>query len=147
VPGLGFIGSYEHSLDAKSRIVLPAQFRKEFATEAFLTQHYEGCLALWTPDEFAQQVQGHRDRQGLSAKDRNETRLWAARAFQVQIDKLGRVAIPQKLKEFAHLDGTVVVTGALDRVELWDPERWGQRVEPSEDSLSNPTDGGAPAAD
>jgi MraZ protein len=135
-----FFGRYEHSLDVKGRVVLPARFRLQFGTDAFLSQYLEGCLALWTPDEFNNRLTRLAEVQDRSAADRNLARVWAGGSHQVEIDRQGRVAVPTYLKEYAGLDGTVLVMGALERVELWSPERWEERIRPAEDDLSNPSD-------
>jgi MraZ protein len=101
-----------------------------------LTQYQDRCLALWTPDEFEQQM-AEMERlqdQGLSA--RNLARVWASGSTEVEIDRQGRVAIPAYLREFARLDGAVLVNGAINRVELWNPAEWAARVLPAESQLT-----------
>lgn len=129
---LGFFGSYEHSLDAKGRVILPARFRAEFATHAYLSRHLEGCLALWTPEEFEKQYAEMIARQNHSPGDRNYARMWAGTSSAVEIDRQGRVAVPKNLQTFAGLEGTVLVMGALDRIELWSPAAWQLEVGPAE---------------
>ncbi len=129
----GFVGTYEHSLDAKGRVILPAKFRAAFAQGAYLSRHREGCLALWTPAEFDRQQAVMRERAAEgNAAERNQERLWAAGSYEVEIDSQGRMVIPARLREFAHLEEDVLITGANNRVELWDPALWAQRVEPEE---------------
>lgn len=131
-----FFGRYEHSLDPKGRVILPAKFRAAFEHGGFLTQHHERCLALWTPDEFEKQMVQRQQRQDESATDRNLARLWASGTQEVDVDRQGRIAIPQHLREFARLDGDVLVNGAIDRVELWSPAVWSEKVEPAEAALT-----------
>jgi MraZ protein len=105
-----------------------------------LTQYQDRCLALWTPDEFEQQM-AEMERlqdQGLSA--RNLARVWASGSTEVEIDRQGRVAIPAYLREFARLDGAVLVNGAINRVELWNPAEWAARVLPAESQLTEEPD-------
>jgi MraZ protein len=135
-----FFGRYEHSLDPKGRIVLPARFRLHFGTQAFLSQYFDGCLALWTPDEFAKRLEALLAAQGRSAADRQMARVWAGGSQEVEIDKQGRLALPQHLREFAGLETAVLIMGALERVELWNPALWETRIRPAEDSLTNPQD-------
>ncbi len=137
-----FFGRYEHSLDTKGRVVLPARFRSHFASQVFLSQNLEGCVALWTPEEFEKEVVKQADVQDRSTGDRNRVRVWAAGAAEVEIDRQGRVAIPQWLRTYAGLEDSapVLVTGAIDRVEVWSPVVWEQRVQPSEEAFLNPVD-------
>jgi len=131
----GFVGKYEHSLDTKGRVILPAKFRPQFERGGYLTQHSEGCLALWTPDEFERQMEGMQERATSGRADRNRARLWASSSAEVEIDRQGRMAIPAHLRTFAGLDTDVLVHGAIDRVELWNPSAWTERVLPEESWL------------
>jgi MraZ protein len=128
----GFVGRYEHSLDAKGRVILPAKFRASFERGGYLTENREGCLALWTPAEFERQMGAMQARAASGRTDRNRARLWAANSHEVEIDRQGRMAIPSHLRTFAALEDDVLVHGAIDRVELWSPAVWEQRVAPDE---------------
>ena len=131
-----FFGRYEHSLDPKGRIILPVKFRAHFERGGFLTQFHDRCLALWTPDEFERQMEGMEQAQAEGREERNVARLWASGTQEVDVDKQGRIAIPPHLREFAGLENEVLVNGAIDRVELWRPEEWAQRMEPAERALT-----------
>ena len=122
----GFVGRYEHSLDTKGRVILPAKFRGQFERGGYLTQNSEGCLALWTPGEFERQMEHMQERAGSSRADRNRARIWASNSAEVEIDRQGRMPIPAHLRTFAHLDAEVLVHGAIDRVELWNPAALGR---------------------
>ncbi|MHB1584977.1 MAG: division/cell wall cluster transcriptional repressor MraZ [Acidimicrobiales bacterium] len=129
----GFVGRFEHSLDAKGRVILPARFRPQFEHGGYLSENREGCLALWTPGEFERQMRAMQDRAaGGSRQERNRARIWAANSSEVEIDRQGRMAIPGHLRAFASLESEVLVHGAIDRVELWNPATWQERVSPTE---------------
>lgn len=128
----GFVGRFEHSLDAKGRVILPSKFRAAFERGGYLAENREGCLALWTPAEFERQMAAMQARAAAGRTDRNRARLWAANSHEVEIDRQGRMAIPAHLRDFAGLEGDVLVHGAIDRVELWSPSVWEQRVAPEE---------------
>jgi MraZ protein len=131
-----FFGRYEHSLDPKGRVILPAKFRAAFDEGGFLTQFHDRCLALWTPDEFEKQMRGMQEAQENGREQRNLARLWASGSAEVDVDRQGRMPIPQHLREFARLDGDCLVIGAIDRVELWSPGEWSLKVAPSEGLLT-----------
>ena len=133
-----FFGRYEHSLDAKGRVILPARFRASFDTQAFVSQHSERCLALWTPEEFERQLVEMEQLQQRSPADRNLARVWAAGLQEIDLDRQGRVALPPYLREYARLEGQVLVVGALNRIELWNPSEWATRVAPAEAALTDP---------
>jgi MraZ protein len=127
-----FVGRYEHSLDLKGRVILPAKFRADFERGGYLSEHREGCLALWTPGEFQRQLQAMQESASEGRTERNRARVWAASSHEVEIDRQGRMAIPAHLREFASLEGDVLVHGAIDRIELWSPSVWEERVVPEE---------------
>jgi MraZ protein len=133
-----FVGRHEHSLDVKGRIILPARYRTNFDTLAYISKNTERCLALWTPDAFerkADEMQAIFDR---SPQDRAMVRAWASGSTDVELDKQGRVAIPSYLREYAHLESAVLIHGAISHIELWDPAEWAVRGEPGDAELADP---------
>ena len=105
-------------------MILPAKFRPAFERGGYLSEHHGGCLALWTPEEFDNQLAIRQAEAAQGGESRNLMRLWAQASEEVEIDRQGRMMIPSRLREFAGLSGAVSVNGAVDRVELWNPEVW-----------------------
>ena len=130
-----FFGRYEHSVDPKGRVILPAKFRTHFARGGYLTQYRGGCLALWTPEEFDVQSADMEEAQKRGAAELNLARVWASGTQEVDVDKQGRVAIVPPLRTFAQLEDAVLVNGALNRIELWSPGRWAEKVAATEEAL------------
>lgn len=135
-----FYGRHEHSLDPKGRVILPAKFRAPFASGAFLTQYRGRCLALWTPEEFEAQTQLMQAAQAGSRAERDLARVWAAGTEELDIDRQGRVAIAPHLREYARLVDAVLVHGAMERVEFWNPEVWAQKLAAAERQLTEEDD-------
>jgi MraZ protein len=135
-----FFGRYEHTLDDKGRVILPARFRSFFEHGGYLAQHHDGCLALWTPDEFESQLERMRERQGQGRSQRNQARFWAQASLDVEIDRQGRLAVPQRMRGYAGLMDDVLVLGAIDRIELWNPSTWDEKVGPEEQRLVDGVD-------
>ncbi len=120
-----FVGAYEHALDEKGRVVLPSKFRKHFSDNSYLSVHDDGCLALWTAEQFeSQAVKRLESDQEGALLDRNLARRWAASVQEVKVDSQGRLPIPLKLREFANLSGEIVINGVMNRVEIWNKEKW-----------------------
>ena len=121
-----FVGRYEHSLDGKGRVILPARFRSNFEALAFVSKHEEGCLAIWTPEAFDRKLEEMALLLAGTAEERQQARAWSMGSAEVEMDKTGRVAIPSYLRQYARLaDGqTVLVHGAITHLELWDPTLW-----------------------
>src|SRR5437016_13291934 len=111
-----FFGRFEHGLDAKGRVILPAKFRVHFEHGGYLSQYHDGCLALWTPDEFEKQMVAMQESATEGPGQRNLARVWASGSHEVEIDRQGRMAIPAHLPEVAGLDADVPVLGASARV-------------------------------
>lgn len=122
--GARFWGTYGHSLDAKGRVILPSKFREPFRGGAFLTKLLDGCLALWTPAEFERKTADMLEKSRRGQSERNVARVWASAAFEVTPDSQGRIPLPAQLREFAQLDGDVVINGVINHVELWNTARW-----------------------
>ena len=130
-----FLGEHSHSLDPKGRIILPARFREQL-TVAYITSETDGCLAIWPPDEFEQRAREMKERSRGDAQDRNVARFFFAGAQESSPDKQGRIALPQHLRDFAHLEKDVVVNGAFDHVEIWDAAIWREKKASGERALS-----------
>ena len=131
---LGFVGRFQHSLDAKGRLILPAKFRAEFERGGHLSPNSEGCVALWTPGEFSRQMEERLQQARLGgAAERQQVRYWAANSSDVEFDRQGRFALPGPIREYGHLEGDVLVVGALDHIELWSPDEYVREVNAAEE--------------
>jgi MraZ protein len=119
-----FLGEYQHSLDTKGRVILPARYRDQLADGAFVTKGRGGCLAVFAPEEFESVASQVREQSKRGARELNAARVFFSGAHDVQPDKQGRVALPQNLREFAGLTRDVVVAGVFSRIEIWDRDRW-----------------------
>jgi MraZ protein len=131
-----FFGRHEHSLDTKGRVILPSRFRTSFENGGYLSQYRTRCLALWTPAEFDKQLQVMEAMQDASVEELNLARYLAAGSVAVDVDRQGRFPIPSFMREFARLDSEVLVNGAINRIELWSPQLWAEKVQPAERSLT-----------
>lgn len=144
-----FVGRYEHSLDGKGRVILPARFRASFDTLALLSKYNEGCLAIWTPEAFDRKAEEMAGLMDGTPEQRAEARAWSMGSAEVDLDRQGRVALPPYLREFAGLEegSTVLVHGALTHIELWNPQLWDVHGALGDASLSGaPSGAGQPAA-
>lgn len=132
-----FFGRHEHSLDSKGRVILPSRFREPFELGGYLSAGQDGCLTLWTPDQFDLQMAAMAAEAAGTAQGRQVARLWAASTADVVPDGQGRIAIPLPLRQFAQLEasGAVWVMGAIEKVELWSPAVWTEKVQPAEHVL------------
>lgn len=121
-----FFGGYEHSLDVKGRLTLPAKFRLLVGDKCFVTrsQFEDMCLVIWTQEDFFSFANSVQSQDLSNPALRRNMRVWASEAFEVEVDKSGRLALPQSLRRFASLDREVLVHGAIGTIELWSPSEW-----------------------
>ncbi len=135
-----FLGNYEHSIDTKGRMAVPARFRAELGDRMYVTRWLDKCLALYPVEQFeklAAQVSN------LSIADPNARslrRIFFSDAAEVELDKQGRINIPARLREFASLSGEeaqVVVVGMNNYVEIWSPDLWEQVQEQVEENAGS----------
>ena len=122
-----FLGEFKHSLDTKGRVILPVRFRAELEGGAVMARALDGCLAVYPVEEFkrvAAKVQEARER---GARERVAAAAFFSGAAEFTPDKQGRVAVPQPLREYAHLDREVVVAGSFDHIQIWDAATFAER--------------------
>ncbi len=119
-----FIGEYTHSVDDKKRLSVPAKFRKELGKKAIITLGLNKCLSVYPPKEWRAFAEKLSKLSIGKAEDRGFSRAMLSGAFEVEIDSIGRIVIPDTLKTYAGLKEKVVLTGAYDRVEVWDDLVW-----------------------
>ena len=118
------IGEYKHSLDPKKRVSVPAKVRKEIGGTAVLTRGLENCLFLFPMKEW-EQVAEKISQLPMGQKDsRGFARLLLSGAAEVELDQLGRILIPENLREYAGLQKAVIVAGVGKRMEIWDETKW-----------------------
>jgi len=129
-----FVGTFEHALDGKGRVVLPSTFRTELAGKGFVAQ-YENCLGLWTKEGFEEVANRLQEKVREGLAPHNAVRALAANAVQVEPDAQGRILIPQRLRDYAELERDVAIIGAFDRIEIWNRSRYAALGEVADDSL------------
>ncbi len=132
-----FLGSYQHNLDDKGRLMIPARFRETLDGGAYITQGFDRCLMVMT-GEYFRQVTAQLDNISMTdPSGRLLRRMILGNAFQVEIDKVGRVLVPQTLRQFAGLDGEAVVAGQGEYFEVWAPAAWEEQVKQMQDTETN----------
>lgn len=122
---MAFRGQFDHSLDAKKRLNVPAKFRAAFADGVVLQKWLEPCVALWTPSQFEAFTDSFLA--GLNPLSRERRRLstyFSGNSWDVELDSAGRVTLNQPLIDHAGIGKEVVVVGNVDHLEVWDRERW-----------------------
>lgn len=132
-----FLGQYQHSLDNKGRLTIPVRYRDYLADGAYITQGFDRNLMVLTSSAF--QAVSQRVNQ-ISMTDpvaRSLRRLIFSHGEQVEVDKAGRILIPQFLRESAGLASDVIIVGAGDYFEIWSPETWNDQSTQLQDTNAN----------
>ncbi len=131
------LGEYEHALDDKNRVTLPARFRQAFADGVFVARGIDPCLLVYPPDGWNRFVEERMA--GLnpfSREARQMSRFLFAGATETELDKQGRIMLPAPLLEHAKLNRDVIVAGVRDHLELWDPAAWRKELDDVEGSAN-----------
>lgn len=118
------IGEYQHNIDAKGRVIVPARFRDDLGSHFYVTKGLDGCLFVLSPREWT------RLEEKISAmpisRSRGLQRFFFSGAAEAEPDKTGRIILPQHLREYAGLKKDIAFVGASSRAEIWDAQRWAE---------------------
>lgn len=118
-----FMGTYEHSIDTKGRVIIPAKFREQLGESFVVTLGLDGCLFVYPEEEWEDFVKQLRELPG-SKEARKLQRYFMAGAAPCDADKQGRVLIPANLREKVGLEKDIVFVGVMSKIEIWSKEHW-----------------------
>jgi len=123
-----FLGQFQHNLDEKGRLMIPARYRELLAAGAFITQGFDKCLMVMTDVHF-QEVYDRINAMNMADPDaRLLRRLILSNAYSVEIDRVGRILVPQNLRQVIGLDGEAIVAGQGEYFEVWAPADWNKQM-------------------
>ncbi len=127
-----FIGEYQHNLDNKGRLAVPAKFRQMLAKGAVVTKGLDNCLFLYPKVKWEEMAQKFANLPVSQAKARAFARHMLAGAMPVEFDTQGRITLPEYLRKFAQLKKEAIIAGLFDRLEIWDEASWNKYKESTE---------------
>ena len=119
-----FMGEYNHTVDAKGRLIVPSKFREQLGDEFVVTKGLDGCLFVYENTEWKILEEKLKALPLTNANARKITRFFLAGACQCEVDKQGRILVPGSLRTYAGLEKEVVLVGVGSRVEIWNREAW-----------------------
>ena len=131
------IGEYEHSIDAKGRLSMPAKLKSEIGDKFVVTKGLEGCLFVYSLAEWQNFEEKLKSFPLTNKNARTLTRFFLAGATECEIDKQGRFLIASNLREYAGLQKEVVIIGVLGRLEIWDKAKWLEYNEKENNSVED----------
>lgn len=132
-----FMGEYQHNIDPKGRIIVPAKFRDELGASMVVTRGLDGCLAIYTLEQWAQVVENLKKLPSTKREVRMYTHMIMSKAAECELDNQGRIRIPLHLCTAANIEKHCVVVGVNDHVEIWDQERWNTYLETASESFED----------
>lgn len=121
-----FMGEYSHTIDPKGRLIIPSKFREQLGDEFVLTKGLDGCLSIYPMDEWGIFEEQLRSLPLTNKNARTFSRFFVAGATSCELDKQGRILVPGTLREFAGLEKDVVLTGNINRIEIWSKQKWSE---------------------
>ena len=119
-----FMGEYNHTIDAKGRLIIPAKFREVLGDEFVVTKGMDGCLFVFDNSEWQVFAEKLRSLSMIDKEVRQFTRFFLAGAASVEVDKQGRILLPSVLRDFAGITKDTVLIGVGSRIEIWSKDRW-----------------------
>ena len=132
-----FLGQYQHNLDEKGRLMIPARYRELLAAGAFITQGFDRCLMVMTDLHFKEVY----DRiNAMNMADPNARRLRRhilSNAYSVEIDRVGRILVPGNLRQIIGLGNEAIVAGQGEYFEVWNPADWNEQMDQLQDVETN----------
>lgn len=119
-----FMGEYQHTIDAKGRLIMPAKFREDLGEKFVITKGLDGCLFIYSQEEWNVLEEKLRNLPFTRADARAFSRFFFSGATECELDKQGRILLPNNLRSYANLIKDVLIIGVSSRVEIWSKETW-----------------------
>ncbi len=119
-----FMGKYQNSIDAKFRVIIPSKFREELGYKCVLTKGLDKCLYIYTMDEWRKFAEKLAELPQAKNSARAFVRHFHASAVESEVDKQGRMTIPQELRKYANIEKELVTIGIMNKIEIWSREEW-----------------------
>ncbi len=133
-----FLGQFQHNLDDKGRLMIPARYRDLLAAGAFITQGFDKCLMVMTDAYFKEVYERINNMNMADASARMLRRLILSNAYPVEVDKVGRILVPQNLRAFLGVESSeLTVAGQGDYFEVWTPAEWKSQMDKLQDVEAN----------
>ncbi len=131
------MGEFEHSIDTKGRLIVPSKLREQLGEKFVVTRGLDGCLFGYPLTEW-EKLEEKLDQMPLAKKDaRSFVRFFYSAATECEIDKQGRINIPNTLRKHANLEKNCVIIGVSTRIEIWDKQHWSDFAEETEENFDD----------
>lgn len=135
-----FIGEFNCKMDAKGRITFPAKFREQLTDNFVITRGLDNCINLFTLEKWGEQTKQIENMKYTNKNQRAYSRFILSAATELNFDTQGRINIPQSLIDYSKLEKEIVVTGNIDRIEIWSKDVWNKYLEENLDNIEELAD-------
>ena len=136
-----FVGKFNNSIDSKSRMIVPAKFREELGGKCIIAKSLDKCLTIYPEEQWEKFVKEKLSVLPMGNEGaRKLRRHFYSSAAECDVDKQGRLTIPQELKEYANIDKDLVTIGSEMTIEIWSRENWDKELDPDTGELMNASD-------
>ena len=132
-----FMSEYNHTLDTKGRLIIPAKFREVLGEEFVISKGMDGCLFVYANDDWNAFEQKLTSLPLINKEARQFARFFLAGAATVEVDKQGRILVPGNLRDFAGLEKDVVLVGVASRIEIWSKAKWDGITEDEDEAMED----------
>lgn len=132
-----YLGRYYHQIEEKGRVSLPKKFREQGSETFIITRGLDGGLFLYPENAWQDTIEKLSEKTETKKTHRDFVRLMTNEAQEVQVDKLGRINLPEYLRNFAHLQKDVVIVGSYSKIEIWDVTLYHNYIEQLEKNAEN----------
>lgn len=132
-----FIGEYLYSIDEKKRLGIPVKFRKQLNKGGVITRGLDNCLFLYSLEEWEKLAKKLSEMPLARADARGFARIMLSGAMEVEFDSLGRILLPDYLKNYAGISKKVIIAGLYNRIEIWDEKNWQDYKQKTENEAGN----------
>ncbi|HXX59579.1 MAG TPA: division/cell wall cluster transcriptional repressor MraZ [Dehalococcoidales bacterium] len=127
-----FLGEYDYKIDEKGRVPVPPKFRSEFGDGIILTAGPEKCILAYNPEQWKKLADSLTTGSLFTSKMRKLNRAIFAAAFHLKLDSQNRISLPSTLRQYAGINGDVIIAGANSYLEIWDKQTWEQEKQDSQ---------------
>ncbi len=131
------LGEYTHTLDNKGRVIIPSKFRVDLGESFIVTKGLDNCLFVYSKDEWHKFEEKLKTLPMTNVATRNFVRFFFSGATECELDKQGRINLPQNLRDYASLNKDIYIIGVSTRVEIWNKESWENYTSPENMDLND----------
>lgn len=119
-----FFGSYQHTLDAKGRMMIPSKLREQLGSKVFIMRGYEHCISIYKEEDFLNRMKEVQKLAYNKEDPRRVVRVEARSVVEIDIDEVGRILLPKKTLDEYHIGRKIMIVGVIDHFEIWDLDAW-----------------------